>query len=182
MTLQTLDREGLAEADLPMAALAHAMRLPSDWELIPGEIARLSQLLRAAIQHVEAQCAHAIVSRTFTLGGPAVGGPDVTLRLRPVRAVIVMEVGRRAVTPGDVFVSDCAGQTVLTLPFAVMAGTPLRLTVRAGYPDWETVPAGLQGAVIAKAQAFAGEAGERTGDLARSLLAPFRAVRLRGMR
>ena len=180
MTLETLDREGLAETDLPMAELAAALRLPLDWELIPGEAAHLGRLLRAAIRDVEGRSSHALLAREFLVEGTAVGGPEVSIALRPVMAVLAFEAGSRLVPPGDIAVRVRGGRTCLALPFALMAGTPMRLSLRAGYAGWEEVPAALREAVMLIAEGLAGERDEPGRDLVATLLAPFRSMRLRG--
>ena len=72
-------------------------------------------------------------------------------------------------------------RTHLLLPFAAMAGVPVRVALTAGRSEWADVPAPLREAVMATAQSFDELQGSTARHVASALMAPFRSVRLRGV-
>lgn len=180
MTLETTDREVLEAARLPLADLASLMRLPAGWAQIPGESARLARLLRAAVDQVEAQTGHATLDRHHVLAGRAGGGPDLSVPLRPLTALVALEVDGAARPVAGARLASEGGRGRITLPRPLVAGASVRLVVRAGFATWEAVPAALAHAVLLAADALDGERASPSRALAARLLAPFRELRLRG--
>ncbi|MBM2576816.1 hypothetical protein JQC91_10925 [Jannaschia sp. Os4] len=173
--MMILEREGIAEADLPVAALAAHMRMPEGWSDVPGQGARLVQRLRAAISAVEARVGKALILREFHAEGD-VCAARVALSLAPVVEVTAVEADGRAVASFGV--ERDVHRVVVMLPRAPVAPARLAVTLRAGFGTWDEVPAALQEAVMRAAEAMdLGETSVLPGAVS-ALLAPWRAVRL----
>ena len=181
MALRILETEAVAESVLPMEAMAAQLRLADGWAQVPGEQARIAARLRAAIVGIERRLGRMILSREVVLGGLG-GGGYLVLPLGPISALVSVEIDRGGgweVVNGAALASGLyASRVELTRPLA--PETPVRVTVRAGHAGWEAVPADLAQAVLHQAEAL--ERGEEA-SMARTigeLIAPFRALRLRG--
>lgn len=178
MTLSITHRGEVAEAALPVEALAAQLRLADGWDAVPGQRARLALRLRASAAAVGAQADRAVLRQSVVLEGRAPGGNLLILPLAPVASVTAVAADGRAIPLTDARWRSDGGRTHLALPRALLAGAEVRVEVEAGFADWAAVPAALADAVLTDA-----EAREVDVDLAGAiaqLVAPFRTRRLGG--
>ncbi|UWQ21007.1 hypothetical protein [Jannaschia sp. W003] len=179
MTLDVTNRGEVAEAALPVDALAVRLRLPVGWDTEAGRWARLAEVLRASLAAVGARAGEALLDHEAVLEGRAPGGRLLTVPLAPVSEVVSLEVdGVPVGLEGAVRERDGA-RTRLCLARALVAGARVRLVVRAGRTAWSDVPASLWEAVLLEAEALeGGDPSDALKAAARRLVAPCRVLRL----
>jgi hypothetical protein len=177
MVLRVLEAEALAEAALPVAALAAQMRLPDGWDTVPGQRDRLVARLRAAIVGLERKLAMVTVAREVTLTGPG-GAERVAMPIWPDVSIVSVEAVTEGVATAiaGARIEEDGPRTKLVLPRAPSEAARLRVVVRAGFGAWEDVPAPLAQAALMEAEAL--ETGERQAAPVAALIGPWRAMRI----
>jgi uncharacterized phiE125 gp8 family phage protein len=180
--MRVLERDGVAEAALPVEELAGRLRLPDGWDVVPGQRARLVAQLRAAIEVVETRAGKALLRRGIVVGGRATGSAGLALPVAPVASVTSLEVadggGWEAVDLAGSRLLPDLHRPVLELASAPSSGRLLRASLVAGWADWAEVPPALRAAVLLLAEAM--ERGEMMGVMAelRALLGTWRQRRI----
>lgn len=182
MALNIQESERIADGVLPVAQLARQMRLPEDFDTIPGHAERLRMHLRAAASLVETRTGQAIGLRRFVLSGVVAQSRALRLPVSPiieVETVAVEQQGSASPVSGWFLTSDRAGR-ILRLGASHSAGTPVTVTLRAGYSSWDAVPPALGQAILLLAETL--ESGETVAESQIGpLLSPFRQRRIGGV-
>lgn len=178
MTLTITHREAVAQAQLPVAELAAQLRLPDGWDTVPGQSARLLSRLAGALETIESRAGCVLLAREMTLEGRAVGGRLLNLPVAPVIEVLSVVSDGVAVDLAGATIERDGDKTRLCLTRALVAGTALQVTVRAGSGDWADLPAALAEAVLMKAEALETLVEDRAESLIARLIAPHRRFRL----
>ncbi|UWQ16990.1 hypothetical protein [Jannaschia sp. M317] len=181
MVLMVHETEALADGVLPVAELAAQMRLPEGYAAVPGQDARLQLRLRAAITFLERRLGRILLARDVVLAG-VVNATRVTLPVAPVSAIVsVQELRPDAPVMLDGARLEVTGQGAdLILPGSRIPGGPLRVTVLAGWADWDAVPGALAQAVLSTAEALDEGSGPILTQAVEALIAPWKSVRLGG--
>ncbi|WGH78356.1 hypothetical protein [Jannaschia ovalis] len=175
-----LERDRIADADLPVAQLARQMRLPEGYATVPGQEARLQARLRAAIADIEARLAKSLLLRGAVMERIVGGGRDCPLMLAPVREVLSVK-RLDAGAPEMLEVATLRAEahcSIVSLVRPVPEGARLRFVLRAGYGGWDDLPEGAAQAVLLLAEGLDSGDAEAASRRAAALIAPERDLRL----
>ena len=178
MTLTITSRAALAEAQLPVDALATQMRLPDGWDVEPGRRGRLADTLRAAIATVERRSGQALLTRETVLQGRAAGGRLIVLPLAPVSGIVAVTAAAIDIPLAGAVIERDGVHTRLALTRALTAGAQLTITATAGHGGWADLPEDLAEAALLEAEAVEGGGLATLHKLAGQMITPHRILRL----